>query len=186
MKKLLVVVDYQKDFVSGSLGFDKAKELDKGIAQRIRETNENGGFIIATMDTHDSDYINTQEGKRLPIKHCIHNTEGWRIYGETREALEGVMRPDMNARYVAKKTFGSTRLQKLLQFEFGEIGEIELCGVVTNMCVISNAVLCKAILPEARIVINAGLCASFNDDLHEQALNVMESMQMDIINRQGV
>lgn len=176
MKKILLVVDYQKDFVEGALGFPKAAELDSKIAKRVKEAQENGELVIFTMDTHYPNYLETQEGKNLPIEHCIYGEDGWHLYGETGKVAS-------NPLYVMKPTFGAIALHPILSPMENEEVEIEICGVVTNMCVISNAVMCKAILPEAKITINSELCASFVDELHEQALNVMESMQMNIIGR---
>jgi len=176
MKKIFILVDYQKDFVDGVLGFLKAMELDKKIAKRVHQAYENNEAVICTMDTHYANYLDTQEGKNLPVPHCLDKTLGWEVYGETGKALN-------NPIYVKKVTFGGIGLKEVLEGLEVEDVEIELCGVITNMCVISTAVICKSILPEAKIIINAELCASFNDELHDQALNVMESMQMQIIGR---
>lgn len=176
-KKILLVVDYQNDFVIGSLGFENAVSLDEKIAKRVREAKENDYDVIFTFDTHDEDYLTTQEGNRLPVPHCVDGSDGHDIYGLTKLESLGCMR-------IKKVTFGSISLSDFLR-NLSNIKEIEICGVVTNMCVISNAVICKTVLPEAKIIVNAELCASFNDSLHEQALNVMESMQMDVINRKG-
>ena len=174
MKKMLLVVDFQKDFVDGSLGFQKAVELDKEIANRIKQAKKDGEIIIFTMDTHKPDYLETQEGKTLPVEHCIEGSDGWKLYGETGKTIE-------NPTYVKKPTFGGLGLIEVLKPYENENLEIEICGVVTNMCVISNAVICKATLPESPITINSKLCASFDDVLHAKAIDVMESMQMKII-----
>lgn len=174
MKKMLLVVDFQKDFVDGSLGFQKAVELDKEIANRIKQAKKDGEIIIFTMDTHKPDYLETQEGKTLPVEHCIEGSDGWKLYGETGKTIE-------NPTYVKKPTFGGLGLIEVLKPYENENLEIEICGVVTNMCVISNAVICKATLPESPITINSKLCASFDDVLHAKAIDVMQSMQMKII-----
>ena len=174
MKKMLLVVDFQKDFVDGSLGFSKAVELDRKIANRIKQAKKDGEIIIFTMDTHKPDYLETQEGKTLPVEHCIEGSDGWKLYGETGKTIE-------NPTYVKKPTFGGLGLIEVLKPYENENLEIEICGVVTNMCVISNAVICKATLPESPITINSNLCASFDDVLHAKAIDVMESMQMKII-----
>ena len=137
MKKMLLVVDFQKDFVDGSLGFQKAVELDKEIANRIKQAKKDGEIIIFTMDTHKPDYLETQEGKTLPVEHCIEGSDGWKLYGETGKTIE-------NPTYVKKPTFGGLGLIEVLKPYENENLEIEICGVVTNMCVISNAVICKA------------------------------------------
>lgn len=191
-----MVVDYQNDFVDGALGFEKAKKLDAGIAAKIEEFISNDDLVLFTLDTHDKYYLQTQEGKNLPIVHCIEDSDGWQIYGKTSENLDNIGNLD-NVTYVTKETFGSDDLLSILQgtyegggynqfmdqYSFDEISEVHLCGVVTNMCVISNAVIAKTALPEAKIVIHADLCASFVDELHDKALDVMESMQMEIVGR---
>ena len=179
-KKILIVVDYQKDFVDGSLGFNGAEKLDKGIASLMKEYAEDeNGLIICTFDTHTSKYLETQEGKKLPVEHCIDGTEGWKLYGET-EMME-IMYP-MKCSRITKPTFGSTKLaERLLKLdkEYG-VESITLVGLVTNMCVISNAVIAKAACPEAEIIIKKDLVGSFDNELHQKALDVMESMQMTI------
>jgi nicotinamidase-related amidase len=185
MEKILLIIDYQVDFVDGSLGFEDAKLLDYKIAERIKQAHQDNCYIMYTQDTHLKNYLNTQEGKRLPIIHTIVNTPGWELYGKTKVAIEEVKKYDKNrVDRILKYSFGSNDLFQILKYpQFKDIKEIEICGVVTNMCVISNAIICKTTLPEARIIINAELCAAPDKDLHEQALNVMASMQMDIINR---
>lgn len=178
--KIFVLVDYQKDFVSGALGFPRAVELDPYIAARVRKAGEEGEKIICTMDTHQEDYLNTQEGRILPIPHCILSSDGWCLYGETAKAIQKNPDPVI---CVYKNTFGSMDLAKQLQ-ELAQDEEdvtVEFAGVVTNMCVISNAVIAKAALPEAKIIINSKLCASFDETLHKNALAVMAGMQMAVI-----
>ena len=181
MNRVLIVVDYQKDFVDGALGFESAKNLDKGIASLVKEyAEDDNGLVLFTYDTHNLGYLETQEGKKLPVEHCIEGTEGWKLYGET-EMME-IMYP-MKCTRIKKPTFGSYELAKRLTLIDGTQGGIEsitLVGVVTNMCVISNAVIAKAACPEARIIIKKDLVDSFDKDLHQKALDVMASMQMDI------
>ena len=179
-KKVLVVVDYQKDFVDGALGFESAKNLDKGIAALMKEYAEDeNGLIICTFDTHREYYLDTQEGKKLPVEHCIKGTEGWKLYGET-EMME-IMYP-MKCTRVEKPTFGSgVLLEKLAYIDAADgIESITLVGVVTNMCVISNAVIAKAACPEAEIIIKKDLVDSFDKELHQKALDVMAAMQMTV------
>ena len=171
--KCLVVVDYQVDFVSGSLGNAAAAALDAGLAARIRQSRMQGEDVIFTLDTHEADYMSTREGKYLPVPHCIRGTEGHVLYGETAKE-----RHPEDAVF-CKETFGSKELfAHLLEKRYQEI---ELCGVVTNICVISNAVLAKTALPEAEVRVNAALCASNDASLHRKALDVMASFQIDII-----
>lgn len=179
-KKVLVVVDYQKDFVDGALGFESAKNLDKGIATLMKEYAEDeDGVIYCTFDTHAENYLETQEGKKLPVEHCIRNTEGWKLYGET--AMTEIMYP-MKCTRITKPTFGSLKLGgklRTLEHDYG-VESITIVGVVTNMCVISNAVIAKAACPEAEIIIKKDLVDSFDKELHQKALDIMASMQMTI------
>lgn len=174
MKKCLVVVDYQNDFVNGSLGFPKAAELDKGIAERIREYRKNGDDVVFTLDTHPENYSDTYEGKHLPVPHCIDGTDGHKLYGEVGKEYS-----EKTDRTFKKYTFGSDKLFSYLGS--ADYSEIELCGVVTNICVISNAVIAKTACPEIDITVNASLCASNDDSLHTAALDVMRSFQINVI-----
>lgn len=173
MKRLLLVIDYQHDFIDGSLGFLSAPLLAQGIKNLIisfREANED---VIFTMDTHHSHYLETQEGKQLPVMHCIENTQGHEIYHKIKD----VMKPEDII--FKKPTFGSMALGNYLKNKDYDV--IEIVGLVTNICVISNAIIAKSALPEAKIIIHKNLCASFSDDLHEKAIDVMKSLQMHIV-----
>ncbi|MCH3964433.1 MAG: cysteine hydrolase family protein [Clostridium sp.] len=175
MKRILLVVDYQNDFVKGSLGFDKAVELEDRIAEKIEQYKNNGYEVVFTFDTHGEDYLSTQEGKNLPVRHCIKNTEGWNLYGKIYHMF------DDDTKGFEKVTFGSMELANYLSK--GGFQSVELVGVVSNICVISNAVLAKAALPEAEIIVDA-LCTASNDEsLNEKALDVMSGMQIKVINR---
>lgn len=167
MKKLLIVVDYQNDFVSGALGFAGAETLEKGILEKIRKYENDE--IVYTLDTHSDDYLKTQEGRNLPVEHCIKGTRGFELYGELGDALRG-------KRVFEKPTFGSGELYEYLKGK--DYSVIELCGLVSNICVISNAVLAKTACPEAEIVINSKLTASFDEGLNEAAMAVMRGLQM--------
>lgn len=173
MKKCLIVVDYQVDFVSGSLGNAAAAALDQGIAARIRRAREAGEDVIFTLDTHAADYLSTREGKYLPVPHCLLGTAGHGLYGETAKECRA------EDTVFCKETFGAKALFAHLQEKGYEA--VELCGVVTNICVISNAVLAKTALPEADVRVNAALCASNDPALHQKALDVMASFQVKII-----
>lgn len=173
MKKALVVVDYQIDFVNGALGFAGAEILDSLIVGKINEYRKDGGKVIFTLDTHTEDYLNTAEGKKLPVPHCIKGTEGHKLYGKTAEC----MRPEDTV--IEKPSFGSLELIRVLQD--GGFDEVELCGLVTDICVVSNAMIAKAALPEARVVVDSKTCASFDKNRHNAALEVMKSVQVDVI-----
>lgn len=175
MSKLLVVIDYQNDFVNGSLGFSDAEKIDEGISNKIMRHQ---GPVLYTLDTHPFDYLTTREGRALPVEHCIRQSVGWEIYGKTKEALEKV-----SAICVEKQSFGIAP-QTVSVLKFPElIDEIEIVGLVTNICVISNAIILQAAYPESQIIVDASLCASFDHDLHEKTLDVLEGLQVKITNR---
>lgn len=180
MKKLLVVIDYQNDFVDGTLGFEKAKTLEQPIYDKVTKYLQQGDKVIFTYDTHYEEYLKTREGKNLPVLHCIKDTNGHKLYGKIR----GFSRPE-NTMHYEKKGFGISP-EDMLQIanEIGkDIKEIEIVGVVTNICVISNVVLFQSQYRNADIIVDASLCASFDDKLHEKALDVMEGLQVKVINR---
>lgn len=185
MKRLLVVVDYQTDFVVGSLGFEGAVLLDDLIAKKVRDYHENGDIVVYTMDSHDRNYLQTQEGRHLPIEHCIDGTPGWELYGKTNEAIL------MRDRMFRKSAFGSARFFEYLnraqamanQAAIKPFESIELVGLVSNICVLSNAVIAKAACPEVPVIVDAALTASSDSELHEKALDVLEGIQVQVINR---
>ena len=174
MKRLLVVVDYQKDFVDGSLGFEGAELLDGPIASKIHEYKARSDEVIFTMDTHGPSYMELQEGKKLPIVHCQNGTDGWKVYGETGKLQQDAMT-------ICKHTFGSFDLA-MMAMEKG-YDSIELVGLVSNICVITNAILLKTAQPEAEIIVDASCTASANAKLHEEALDVLEGLQVTVVNR---
>ena len=179
-KKMLVVVDYQKDFVDGALGFEGAEKLDTGIHDKIREYMDRGDYVVYTFDTHNDDYLDTREGKALPVKHVIDGTDGHKLYGKVASIYEEEY---ANKITITKETFGAYIEGGRLKSAILESMEIELVGVVTNMCVISNAIIFQSHNVEAQIVVDASLCGSFNRELHEKALDVMEGLQIKVINR---
>lgn len=179
MSKLLVVVDYQNDFVNGSLGFPGAEKLDEGIAAKVIN---HVGPVIYTLDTHPDNYLETREGIALPVDHCIKGTDGWEVFGETKKALAKV-----GAKGLQKRSFGLSQYElAVLKDDFFPnecYEEIELVGLVTNICVISNAVIFQAAYPEAQIVVDGALCASFDQELHEKTLDVLTGLQVRVVNR---
>lgn len=175
VKKLLVVVDFQNDFVNGTLGFEGAEKLDSKIAEKISEYRENNSDVVFTFDTHSESYLETFEGKKLPVKHCVKGTEGWKIYGETGKMIRET------DKIFEKNTFPSLELAKWLETKSYET--VEIAGLVSNICVISNAVMVKSALPEAEIIVDADCTASFDEALHEKALDVMEGLQITVVNR---
>ncbi|MBC5583761.1 cysteine hydrolase [Eggerthella guodeyinii] len=185
MKRLLIVVDYQNDFVDGALGFPGAEKLAGPIAAKIEAYRERVDEIVWTLDTHRRDYLETREGRNLPVEHCIEGTPGHALYGE----IASLVRP-MDEVF-SKPTFGSAELFEWLrvaQLAAAELGKppfesIELVGLVSNICVISNAVLAQAACPEVPIIVDAACTASFDPDLNEKALDVLEGLQVEVINR---
>lgn len=180
MKKLLVVIDYQNDFVNGSLGFKKAEELEDGIYNKVKKYLDEGYNVVFTYDTHTEEYLNTREGKNLPVSHCVINTEGHELYGRLKEFKE-----DSNTIHINKYSFGISPqdMIKLVERIGEDIEYIEIVGVVTNICVISNVVTFQSQYINADVSVDASLCASFDEDLHEKALDVIESLQVKVINR---
>lgn len=174
MKKLLIVVDYQVDFVDGALGFPGAEKLEPIIYEKIKTYKANGDDVIFTFDTHDENYLSTVEGKKLPVVHCIKGSIGHRLYGRLNEFLNDSMSFE-------KVTFGSLELGFYLKDK--EYSEIEVCGLVSNICVISNAIIAKSALPNAIIKVDAKATASFNADLHNKVLDVLDGLHIDVINR---
>ena len=172
MKNILIVVDMQNDFIDGALGTKEAVAIVPKVEEKIRNFD---GEVFFTRDTHETYYLETQEGKNLPVKHCIRDTEGWQI----RKELDVLRKTDP----VDKETFGSTDLAGELTMinEDEGIGSITLVGLCTDICVISNALLIKASLPEVPICVDASCCAGVTPESHENALKAMEMCQIKII-----
>ncbi|MBQ9495494.1 MAG: cysteine hydrolase [Treponema sp.] len=172
MKKILVVVDMQNDFIDGALGTKEAVAIVENVKDKIRSYPKEN--IYATRDTHQKDYLETQEGQLLPVMHCIAGTTGWRMHKEIQALLRG-------AKIINKPTFGSVALAKKLAKENKtEQLEIELVGLCTDICVVSNALLLKAFMPEARICVDASCCAGVTPEKHAAALETMKSCQIQI------
>ena len=175
--KVLIVVDMQNDFLHGSLRNEQGIKIIPGVVEKIKEYKKDACEIIATRDTHYSNYLSTQEGKKLPVVHCVKDSQGWQINADVQNALGDVLIFD-------KPTFGSIELASYLTKRFydnqSEI-TFELVGVCTDICVISNATLIKAALPEARVCVNKNLCAGVSEKSHETALLAMQSIQIEII-----
>ena len=172
MKKLLIVVDMQNDFVTGCLGTEEASEITPAIAKYVQDFD---GEVIFTRDTHHEDYMDTQEGKKLPVLHCLEGTDGWQIVPQ----LRGFSANEHRCRIFDKPTFGSTQLAQFVSENAPE--EVQLVGVCTGICVLSNAVLIKAFSPEIPVKVIANLCACVTPESHETALKAMETCQIEII-----
>lgn len=172
MKQILIVVDMQNDFIDGALGTKEAATIVPKVEDKIRNFD---GEVFFTRDTHETWYLETQEGKNLPVPHCIRGTEGWQI----RKELDALRKTDP----IDKETFGSTDLAAdlLALHEDEEIGSITLVGLCTDICVISNALLLKATLPEVPIYVDAACCAGVTPESHENALKAMEACQIKVM-----
>lgn len=179
MKRVLIVVDMQNDFVSGTLGTPEAQAIEPKVCDKIRQFD---GEILYTLDSHTEDYLNTQEGKRLPVPHCIIETEGWLPTPAVWEAL-GSRNATCEANLLAKNAFGDLDLPPRIRERFDSApDEIVLVGLCTDICVISNAMLLKSAFPETRIVVDAACCAGGTPEAHQTALNAMRPCQIDIEN----
>ena len=175
MERYLFVIDYQKDFVDGTLGFPGAEKLDEKIAARIREYGK--GRVLFTRDTHFENYLDTREGRNLPVVHCVKGTDGWQVYGETAKALEEVDAPAID-----KLVFGMDVSDPAVAAVLPESAdEIELVGLVSNICVVSNAVVLQSKYPEATIIVNASCTDSFDKELHAKVLDVLKGFQVQVI-----
>ena len=172
MKQILIIVDMQNDFIDGALGTKEAVAIVPKVEGKIRNFD---GEVFFTSDTHETWYLETQEGKNLPVPHCIRGTEGWQI----RKELDALRKTEP----IDKETFGSTDLAAdlLALHEDEEIGSITLVGLCTDICVISNALLLKATLPEVPIYVDAACCAGVTPESHENALKAMEACQIKVM-----
>lgn len=173
MKKILVVVDMQNDFIDGSLGTKEAEAIVDNVVAKIKEYPRD--CVYATRDTHQEDYLQTQEGANLPVVHCIEGTHGWEINDKVKEALGGAV-------VMNKPTFGSMELADMMVMEFfgheASECEVELVGLCTDICVVSNAMLLKARLPEVKISVDAACCAGVTSESHNAALKTMQMCQI--------
>lgn len=168
MKKTLIVIDMQKDFIDGSLGTKEAQAIVENVKEKIAQYRENGDEIIFTRDTHQKNYLDTNEGKHLPVKHCIEGTKGWQIPAELE--VPGAI-------YINKPSFGFTKWDEYA------LEEVEIVGLCTDICVVSNALIIKALYPEIRVSVDASCCAGVTPQSHEAALTTMQMCQVEIIGR---
>lgn len=173
MKKLLVVVDMQNDFIVGSLGSAAAEAIVPSVVQKISGWD---GDIVYTLDTHSDNYLSTKEGIKLPIKHCIKNTYGWQLNSRVEDALVG---SGKTKKCFEKETFGSVELGAYIKANDYEY--IEFIGLCTDICVISNVIIAKAFVSEALITVDSKCCVGVTEDSHENALSAMQSCQVNII-----
>lgn len=177
MERYLFVIDYQNDFVDGALGFPGAEKLDGKIAEKVRSYGK--GHVLFTRDTHYDNYLDTREGRNLPVTHCLKGSKGWQVYGETAKALAEVEAPGID-----KRVFGMDVTDPATAAVLPErADEIELVGLVSNICVVSNAVVLQSRYPEATITVDAACTDSFDKALHEKVLDVLEGFQVKVTGR---
>ena len=162
--KYLIVVDMQNDFITGTLGSKLAEAIVPNVVEKVKNFD---GKVIFTRDTHFADYMQTQEGKNLPVEHCIKDTDGWQICDELKPYVNEI---------VDKITFGSVDLPQMIT----DADEIELCGLCTDICVISNAMILKATFPEVKITVDSNCCAGVSVVSHNTALNAMKAVQIEV------
>ncbi|MBQ1847682.1 MAG: cysteine hydrolase [Clostridia bacterium] len=174
MKKVLAVIDMQKDFVDGALGSKEAAAIVPAVVKKIKSFD---GEIFVTFDTHFENYMDTAEGKKLPVPHCVKGTKGWELNADVAKALK-----KKKFTPVEKLTFGSVELPSLIKNAVGgEDFTVEIIGLCTDICVVSNALIIKASFPETPITVDASCCAGVTPEKHEAALETMRSCQIDVI-----
>lgn len=186
MAKILIVVDMQVDFITGPLGNNRAKSIVPGIKDLATKYVNEGGYVIYTMDTHYENYLETQEGRNLPTPHCLWGTEGWKLYADVVPDLKDIKtNPNSQKRLfsVQKGSFGYRDWEHMLSNNVNEeIDSIEIVGVCTGICVISNALILKSLFKEVPISVNASLCGCINPTTHRNALETMRLCQIEITN----
>lgn len=170
-RNVLAVIDMQNDFIDGTLGTKEAEAIVEKVAAQIREFD---GQVVYTRDTHFEDYLNTQEGMKLPVTHCIKGTEGWQIRGDLKQMQ------DDSTQIFDKLTFGSVELAQYLK-EMEDLESVTLIGLCTDICVISNAMVIKAFLPEVTVKVKADCCAGVTPQSHNNALEAMKMCQIEIV-----
>lgn len=177
MSKILVIVDMQNDFIDGALGTKEAQNIVGNVVEKINKNKDN--LIVATYDTHKEDYLETLEGKKLPVEHCIHNTKGWELNKEIENALNDCK----NVERILKLTFGYLDWENKLRMvtNLSEIEEIEICGLCTDICVVSNALILRALFRNIPIKVDSKCCAGVSPETHEAALETMKMCQIDVI-----
>lgn len=183
-KRILVVIDAQIDFITGALQNEEAIKAVPNIVKKINDFD--GDYIFVTMDTHDENYLNTNEGKMLPIEHCIKGTKGWQIHPDIKDALiYSDVYKNQDVMYFHKPTFGSTVMANFLEMDEAFEGnlKIEYVGFCTDICVISNVLMDKAVLYDrAEITVDASCCAGVTHEKHKEALEIMKSCQINVVN----
>lgn len=185
--KILVLIDLQKDFIDGALGSPEAQAIVPRVVEKIKNYSDKGNtLVLFTKDTHYDNYMDTLEGSYLPIPHCIENTSGWSINKEITDAVEknrflSYSSDKIIKSRVYKNTFGSDDLRKFFEKFKDDIEEVEFVGLCTDICVISNVLMARMVLPDTEITVDASCCAGVTPDKHQAALEVMRSCQINVI-----
>lgn len=186
--KIIVVVDMQNDFVDGSLGTKEAQMIVHRIVRKMKRESMLGTVVVFTKDTHGEDYLDTLEGKMLPVPHCIKGTDGHRLNREISTAAKDCTKYSnynvVDGR-IEKSTFASDKLQDVFRIFEGRLEEVEFVGVCTDICVVSNALVTRANFPNLKITVDAECCAGVTPQKHLEALSVMESCQINVINKES-
>ena len=182
--KALIIVDMQEDFINGPLGTPEARAIVPNVVNKLKEHEGTDTIVLFTKDTHSADYLETEEGKRLPVEHCIEGTPGWSIVRPIHDEFKHGNYSTLSTKEIIngrinKITFGSIDLANAIYYLSPD--EIEICGVCTDICVISNALILKATVPYAPITVDASCCAGVTPEKHAAALEVMKSCQIDVI-----
>lgn len=176
--KTLIVVDMQNDFIDGALGTPEAQAIVPKVKKKIEEYRERGDDVVFTRDTHDKNYLETQEGRKLPVEHCIYNTQGWQINDELMPTTMSYGQYPFIETIINKETFGELEIGNAI---FDHTESIELIGLCTDICVISNAMILKATFPEIPIIVDASCCAGVTPESHKNALEAMKMCQIEIV-----
>jgi nicotinamidase-related amidase len=169
--KVLAVIDMQNDFIDGVLGTDEAIAIVNSVREKIDSYLNNGDTVVYTQDTHTENYLNTQEGRKLPVVHCVKGTPGWRI--ATAVAVDGCT-------VIEKPSFGSLELADYIA-SLDDVRSVELVGLCTDICVISNGMIIKARMPDTRVVVDPSCCAGVTKESHENALRAMSACQIEVL-----
>lgn len=187
--KILCIIDCQNDFVTGALGSPEAQAIIPYVCEKIKGLYNDTDYIITTFDTHYDNYLSTLEGQKLPVAHCIYGTDGWNLNREIKDTMENCL---WLANIVKKETFGAIKelplnVKMIATSKADSLDnvEIEICGLCTDICVISNALILRAAFPNMKITCDAKACAGTSVEAHEAALKVMESCQIEVINDQN-
>lgn len=177
--KVFIIVDLQNDFIDGALGTREAEAIVPNVVEKIKQAQ--GKLVVTTQDTHEENYLDTLEGKKLPVVHCIRHSDGWNINHEVQDAIEQNQKDFAQYENICKITFGYEGWKTFFGNMTEKPDEIEICGLCTDICVISNALILRALFPNTKIIVDSACCAGVTPQKHEAALEVMRSCQIDVV-----